>query len=375
MTPTDGAAGLRHGAATLTIDLSAIVANWRALCARHPSGPVAAVLKADAYGLGAEAVAPALLEAGCRHLFVAHLSEAVALRPLVPEGVLLAVLNGVTEGSEAVFLAERIVPVLNDLGQLRRWSAAASRAGRTLPALLHVDTGMSRLGLPPSEVAVLREEPGLLSGLDLLFVMTHFVSSEVPEDPLNALQVERFRVARASLPRVPASLANSSGVFLGPLGASDLARPGAALYGINPVPGRPNPLRCPVSLDAPVLQVREIGAGETVGYNATWRSRRPSRIATVAAGYADGYLRALSGRGVAHVRGRTVPMAGRVSMDLLTFDITDAPGIEPGTTLRLLGPELPPDALAEMAGTNGYEILTSLGRRYARRYAPVRPAA
>jgi alanine racemase len=373
MTPTDGGAAVRHGAATLTIDLDAIAANWRALCARHPSGPVAAVVKADAYGLGAADVVPRLLAEGCRHVFVAHLSEAEALRPRVPHGVLLAVLDSLTPGSEAVFLEHGIVPVLSDLGQVDLWAAAARRVGRRLPALLHVDTGMNRLGLPAAEVDVLADDPGRLAGLDLLYVMSHFVSSEVPDDPLNADQARRFAAACARLPPARRSLANSSGIFLGATGASDLARPGAALYGINPVPGRQNPLRCVVSLDAPILQLREIQAGESVGYNATWRAARRSRIATVAAGYADGYLRALSGRGVAILRGRSVPMAGRVSMDLLTFDVTDVPEAEVGTTVRLLGPELPPDAVAEAAGTNAYEILTSLGQRYARRHGPVRP--
>jgi alanine racemase len=373
-TPTEGVTG-RHGAATLTIDLEAIAANWRDLRSRHPSGPVAAVAKADAYGLGAEAVVPRLVAEGCRHVFVAHLSEALALRPLLGEAVMLAVLNGVTAGAEPLFVRERIVPVLNDPGQLEAWAAAARREGRALPAILHIDTGMNRLGLGARDLDRLARDPAPLAALRLLYVMTHFVSSELADDPLNAEQVARFSAARARLPAAKASLANSSGIFLGPLGASDLARPGAALYGLNPMPGHPNPMRCVVSLDAPILQVREIEAGETVGYNATWRAARPSRIATVAAGYADGYLRALSGRGVALSRGRAVPMAGRVSMDLLTFDVTDAPEAVPGATLRLMGPELPPDALAEAAGTNGYEILTALGRRYARAFAPVRPAA
>jgi alanine racemase len=375
MTPTDGAALDPHGAATLTIDLDAIAANWRELCARHPSGPVAAVVKADAYGLGAAHVVPRLLAEGCRHLFVAHLSEALALRPLVPRDVLLAVLDSLTAGSEEAFLAAGIAPVLSDLGQVDRWAAAARRAERSLPALLHVDTGMNRLGLERAEVAALAADPDRLSGIDLRYVMTHFVSSELPDDPLNADQARRFAHACTMLPAAPRSLANSSGIFLGATGASDLARPGAALYGINPVPGRQNPLRCVVSLDAPILQLREIEAGESVGYNATWRAQRRSRIATVAAGYADGYLRVLSGRGVALLRGRFVPMAGRVSMDLMTFDVTDVPDAQVGATLRLLGPELPPDAVAEAAGTNAYEILTSLGQRHARRLGPVRPLA
>ncbi len=276
----------------------------------------------------------------------------------MPHGVLLAVLDSLTPGSEAVFLEHGIVPVLSDLGQVDLWAAAARRVERRLPALLHIDTGMNRLGLPAAEVDVLAADPGRLAGITLHYVMTHFVSSEVPDDPLNALQARRFAAACARLPPAPRSLANSSGIFLGATGASDLARPGAALYGINPRPGGANPLNCVVSLDAPILQLREIATGESVGYNATWRASRPSRIATVAAGYADGYLRALSGRGVAILRGRSVPIV---------------PEVEVGATLRLLGPELPPDAVAEAAGTNAYEILTSLRQRYDRRHGPVRP--
>jgi alanine racemase len=198
--------------------------------------------------------------------------------------------------------------------------------------------------------------------------MTHLVASEVPDDPINQAQRDRFAAACAALPAAPRSLANSSGIFLGPDFASDLARPGAALYGINPTPGHPNPMRSAVTLKARVVQVRQIGAGEGVGYNSTWRASRDSRIATVSVGYADGFLRSLSNRATAFFDGRPVPLVGRVSMDLTTFDVTDHPGIVPGAWLELIGPRATPDDLAEAAGTNGYEILTSLGPRYHRVY-------
>jgi len=198
--------------------------------------------------------------------------------------------------------------------------------------------------------------------------MTHLACADEPEHPLNAAQAARFRAACARLPQAPRSLANSSGIFLGPDFASDLARPGCALYGINPTPGAPNPMRQVVRLEAPVLQVREIPKGASLGYGATWIAPRPSRIATVAAGYADGYLRALSGRGIGNFAGRTVPLVGRVSMDLITFDVTDAPDLAPGDMIELIGPGNTPDDLAARAGTIGYEILTSLGARYRREY-------
>lgn len=356
---------LPGASAVLEIDTGAVAANWHALAARHPSGPVAGVVKADAYGLGARLIAPRLFAEGCRHFFVAHLCEALAIRAHV-QGAMLAVLNGLMPGAEAEYAARGIVPALGSLAEIDAWSAEARRAGHALPALLHVDTGMSRLGLDPRELAALAADHGRLAGIRLLYVMTHLVAAEEPDDPANERQRARFAAACAMLPKAPRSFANSSGLFLGPDFASDLARPGAALYGINPTPGRPNPMRPAVRLRARVLQVRTIGAGESVGYNATWTARRETRIATLGVGYADGWHRSLSNQGRAFFDGRPVPLVGRVSMDLTTYDVTGEPGIVPGSWLDLLGPGCGPDEVAALAGTNGYEILTSLGRRYAR---------
>jgi alanine racemase len=340
-------------ASRLDIDLGAIAANWRSLAARHPSGPVAGVVKADAYGLGAARVAPALHGVGCRHFFTAHLAEAQAIRPLVP-GAMVAVLNGVIPGTEPAYAANGLTAVLGSRAEIDRWRGAGGG-----PAILHVDTGMNRLGLDPRDMDA-------AGGLDLLYVMTHLVSSEVADDPNNARQLAAFAAVRGRFPGVRASFANSSGIFLGAAFGSDLARPGAALYGINPVPGRSNPMRNVVTLRTRVLALREVPAGGTVGYNATWRAARPSRIATACAGYADGWPRSLSGRGHALFDGTALPLVGRVSMDLATYDATDCPTIRQGDWLELMGPGLPPDTIAEWAGTNGYEILTRLGPRYAR---------
>jgi alanine racemase len=353
--------------AILDVDLAAIVANWQLLRDRHPSGAVAGVVKADAYGLGAQAVVPALQNAGCRHFFVASLDEALALRPLLPD-TMLAVLNGVFPGTEPDYLAHDITPVPGSLAELDAWTALARRMDRRLPAILHIDTGMARLGLSPAELATLRADPHRLDSLALRYVMSHLVSSELPDDPLNEAQRVRFHAACAGLPPARRSLANSSGVFLGSAFGSDLARPGAALYGINPTPALPNPMRLPVRLRVRILSVRDIGPGDTVGYNASWAARRPSRIATAAIGYADGWLRAQSNRGAAIFDGCPVPLVGRVSMDLTTFDVTDHPRLQPGAWLELIGPARTPDDVAAAAGTNGYEILTSLGRRFHRIY-------
>jgi alanine racemase len=356
--------GAVKAGAVLEIDLGAVVANWRALVARHPAGAVAAVVKADAYGLGAQAVAPALHAAGCRHFFTALPDEALAIRALVP-GAMLAVLDGLFPGTAPDYVAHDLVPVLGSLPEIEAWTQAAREAGRALPAILHVDTGMARLGLSPGELA--RLPP--LACLRILYVMTHLVAAEEPGNALNLAQRRRLETACAVLPPAPRSLANSSGIFLAGFG-SDLARPGAALYGVNPTPGRPNPMRLPLRLTARVLAVRDIAAGETVGYNATWRAARPSRIATAAIGYADGFLRSQSNRGAALFDGKPLPLVGRVSMDLTTFDATGHEALQPGDWLEIIGPGRTPDDLAAAAGTNGYEILTALGRRFHRAYTP-----
>jgi alanine racemase len=350
------------GQAVLTVDLGAIVANWRLLCGQHPSGAVAAVIKADAYGLGARPVAQALFNAGCRHFFVAYLQEALAVRDAVP-GAMLAVLSGPIPGTEADYTAHDLTPVLGSLDDIARWN-------RRGPAILHVDTGMSRLGLDDRELASLADDPTPLNGLHLRYLMTHLVSAECPADAINQRQRVLFAEARQRLPAAPASLANSSGLFLGTDFGSDLARPGAALYGVNPSPGRANPMAGVVRLMVRVLAVRDIPAGATVGYNGTWTAPRRSRIATAALGYADGFHRALSSRGSACFDGTPVPLVGRVSMDLTTFDVTDLPAVQPGCWLEVIGPHMPVDAVAAAADTNGYEVLTSLGRRFHRVYRP-----
>ena len=229
---------------------------------------------------------------------------------------------------------------------------------------------MNRLGLSPAEIDVLAANPARLAGIQIAYIMTHLTSAERPEDPDNAAQRTRFAAACDRLPPAPRSLANSSGLFLGPDFASHLARPGAALYGVNPTPGHPNPMRPAARLRARILQIRDLGPGDRVGYNGQWTAPRPSRIATISVGYADGFPRALTNRAIAHFDGTAVPLVGRVSMDLATFDVTQVPNALPGDWLDLIGPANPVDDLAAQAGTNAYEILTSLGRRYTRTYLP-----
>jgi alanine racemase len=357
LSPATASPATADAASILEIDLAAVVENWRRLAARAAPAQCAAVVKADGYGLGALRVAAALAEAGCRTFFVAHLDEALALRAALPEAE-IAVLNGLLPGTSHVFLDARLVPVLNDFGQVERWR----RKGAARPAILHVDTGMNRLGLAASELDRVGDP-----GFPLRAVMSHLACAE-EDTAMNAAQLGRFEAARAKLPVAPASFANSSGVFRGPAYHLDLVRPGVALYGANPTPGQPNPMLPVIRLLARILQVREALPGETVGYGATHAIERPTRIATVAAGYADGLLRSLSGRGRALAGGTIVPIVGRVSMDLITLDVTaaDPAATEPGGLVELIGPAHTVDDLAAEAGTIGYEILTSLGARYHR---------
>jgi len=368
MNPSDSAA--EAAVSRLTIDLGAVRRNYRRLLERLGGVACAGVVKADGYGLGAERVAPALWAEGCRVFFVATLDEAVRLRPVVPDATVCC-LNGLLPGTEAVFDEHRIVPVLNALEQIARWRTFGGRSGRQLPAILHVDTGMNRLGLGDDEWTSVLETPGVLDGIDWLYLISHLASADDPDDPMNARQLAGFQQIRQCLPRrMPASFANSSGIFLGSGYHFDLARPGIALYGGRPNARGPNPLECPIRIEGRILQVRTVPASTGVGYGSSWTSPRESRIATVAAGYADGYLRSLSGVGTVALGGRSCPVVGRVSMDLITVDVTDAPpaGATPGAFVEVLGPTVTPDDAADVAGTIGYELLTSLGRRYVRHY-------
>ena len=358
-----------HAGAVLTIDLDAIAANWRLLEGRLAGAQCAAVVKGDAYGLGMDKVAPALAAVGCRTFFVAHLAEGVALRTLLSDAA-IHVLNGLAPGSEPVFRAHRLAPVLNSLAEVDAWSRFARACGTPLAADVHIDTGMSRLGLPPDDQEVLAREQHRLEGIEAAYVMSHLACADEPDHPLNARQLEAFGRAREALPGAGATLANSSGIFLGAAYHFDMVRPGAALYGFAPVPGQPNPMVQVVRLQGKILQVRDVDTPQTVGYGATHRFGRRAKIATVAAGYADGYLRSLSNSGSGYIGDVRVPVVGRVSMDLTTFDVSHVPGdgARPGAPVDLIGPYNPVDAVAAEAGTNANEIFTSLGARYRRVY-------
>jgi len=362
--------------AILTIRLDAIQENWRRLAARAAPAECGAAIKGDAYGLGVAPVARALWAAGCRSFFVARPMEGGELRAVLPRAAVIYVLDGLFPGQAEYYASEDLRPALIAHDEAREWAAFGRVYGRKLPCALHVDTGINRLGFSRDALAALLDDGRAMEDLNLTLLMSHLACSDEPEHPLNARQKQAFDQVRARLPGIPASFANSSGIFLGQGYTHDLVRPGIALYGGNPLPGKPNPMLPVAVLEATVLQTRELAADETVGYGATWRAGRPSRIAVVGAGYRDGVPRALgssTAKGTAHafVAGHRCPVIGRVSMDMMAIDITDLPSgsVARGTKAELIGPNIAIDDAAEWAGTISYELLTRLGQRYARLYS------
>lgn len=357
----------------LTIDLDAIVANWRTLEKTGLPAECGAAVKADAYGCGAAPVVRALAGAGCKTFFVANVDEARTVRAAAPSTAVY-VLGGFTQGSGDELATIDARPVIGDLTELAEWDAFKQTSGWRGGAAIHVDTGMNRLGLSPADAENLA--PRIKSGdHGITLVMSHLACADNPGHPLNARQASTFREAAYLFPGVPASLANSSGIFLGPHFHFDINRPGAALYGVNPTPAAPNPMQPVVDLKARIVQIRTVERGEPVGYSATWTTRRQTRLAVIAAGYADGYFRAAGSsdgtRGAeVIVAGQRCPIAGRISMDLLTVDITDLPqgAARRGQMVTLIGDGITVDELAHHFGTIAYEVLTSLGRRFARVY-------
>lgn len=369
-TPDSGGAA---AGALLTIDLAAIAANYRLLQSRIGLAICGAVVKADAYGLGAAKVAPALFAAGCRQFFVAHLEEGIALRRSLTAAASIYIMHGVFPGGEAACVEHDLVPVSNSPAQLARWSAQAHASGRELPAIIQIDTGMARFGFTNSELVGIDDD---LRYLKLCFVMSHLACADTPEHPANAEQRARFDHLRAKLPRAPATLAASSGIFLGQGFHDDLVRPGAALYGVAPTASAPNPLHPVIRLDAKIVQLRDVLANTPIGYGHSARTTGPARLATIAVGYADGYLRSGSNHGAAWFGDVALPIMGRVSMDSIVLDASSVPAgeLHEESFVELIGPHRDVDAVAADAGTIGYEVLTSLGRRYHRRYLPEDPS-
>jgi alanine racemase len=367
------AAALAAASGILTVDLDALVANWRKLEKTAVPAECSAVIKANAYGCGIEPVARALAKAGCKTFFVATLDEAIIARAALPSAALY-VLNGFTQNTGDTYARIDARPVIGELNELAEWDVFCRRSGWAGGAAIHINTGMQRLGLS------IAEAQGLIPRINagdhgISLVMSHLACAESLNHPMNARQLAAFREAASAFSGVPASLSNSSGIFLGSPFHFDMVRPGAALYGVNPTPEADNPMQPVVDLKARIVQIRDIERGESVGYGGNWTARRPTRLAIVSAGYADGYFRAGSSndgtRGAeVMVAGKRCQVAGRISMDLTAVDITDLDKnvVRRGHLVTLIGEGITVDELAHHFGTIGYEVLTSLGSRYARVY-------
>ncbi|MDX3927286.1 MAG: alanine racemase [Shinella sp.] len=365
--------------ARLTIDLGALAANWKTMARRSGSARTAAVLKADAYGIGLEPAARTFHAAGARDFFVASPAEGAALRPLLPDARIF-VLSGMWAGSERLFFDNDLVPVIGSEEQLAVFMTAIADKGDH-PCALQVDTGMNRLGLTVAQAVALADDPARPASFSPVLIMSHLACADDPSNTLNRKQLERFRTAVAAFDGIEASLANSAGIFLGEDYHFDLTRPGISLYGGAAVNNVANPMRPVVTAEARILQVREANVGESVSYGAAAVLARDTRIAVVAIGYADGYLRSLSGAGVplrksdpdgarGFLHGREVPVIGRITMDISLFDVSGLPEgkVRAGDFIELFGPNIPIDRVARASGTIDYELLTSLGPRYRRNY-------
>jgi alanine racemase len=355
-----------HTSSILTVNLGAITANYDLLKEKLKGAECAAVVKADAYGLGVKQVADALYQSECRHFFVAHLDEAILLRSVV-KNASIYVFHGVEKGQETTFWEYHLTPILNTVEQLKIWHNFTKIKGY-LPYVLHVDTGMNRLGVSLAEACELAEG---FKEFSPLMVMSHLACGGEKKHPMNKQQQTDFAKIGEIFPESQHSLANSAGIFLGAGYHFDIARPGCALYGVNPTPeAKCNPMKDVISLQGRMLQVREIKKGESVGYAASFTAKKNMKVATIGAGYADGYFRCLGNKGFAYLHDYKLPVIGRVSMDLTTVDVTAVPQqvLEQATHVELIGDHITVDDIAKKAGTIGYEVLTQLGCRYQRVY-------
>jgi alanine racemase len=360
----------------LTVDVGALASNWLLLLERmkerQPSAECAAVVKANAYGLGVLRVSKALWLAGCRLFFVSTLLEAIELREIIGNEAKIIVFGGLSHGVGEEWGQYQLIPVLFDKGHLEQWAFLNRDNDEVLPCVLKVDTGMNRLGLSLSDIECLCVSDNAHTWCSPLLMMSHLACADTPDHPLNCHQLANFLAAKDMLqdrfPEAKYSLANSSGLFLGDDFIFDVGRPGAALYGINPAPSNTNPMNAVVNLQLPIMQIKTIPVGESVGYGGEFTAQRTTRVAIVFGGYADGLLRALSSSGFAYLSGQKIPIVGRVSMDSMVFDITDVHPQADQVAVDIIGIDQSIDDLATSAGTIAYELLTSLGGRYKRDY-------
>lgn len=358
---------MTHSKCSLQINLNIIKENYnllRNLCASE----VGAAVKANAYGLGVSQIAPVLRNSGCKHFFVSCLDEGIEIRKIIGKDPFIYVLHGVFKNEPKIFVEYNLIPVLNHLIQVELWQNYASSLSRKLPCIIHVDTGMHRLGMPKLEIEAFKIEKDAVN-LDVLYIMSHLSSAEDIKNPENKNQLDKFKEYTKQFSRIKKSLANSSGIFLGKDYHFDLVRPGAALYGLNPAPYlKDSKIKNPVKLFAPIIQIHNLPSGESVGYNCTYNNveKNSVLIATIPVGYADGFSRAFSNKGEVYIDGFKAPIIGRVSMDLITINVSNIPTekLFLGAQIELIGDHCKPEQIAQLIDTNGYEVLTMLGNRY-----------
>jgi alanine racemase len=356
---------------TLQINQHIIKENYKALC-NISSAEVGAALKANAYGLGVQHIAPILKHAGCKHFFASSCDEGIELRKILGSKANIYILLGVFKSELEAFLEYGLIPVLNHLSQIEIWQGYAAKLNRKMPCVLHIDTGMHRLGMPLYEVESLDVNTDMYK-LDILYIISHLASAEDIKNPSNLEQLSKFTQYTTKFSGIKRSLANSSGIFLGADYQFDLVRPGAAIYGINPTPFlEQSKIKNPVKLVAPIIQVHHLPPGSSIGYNGIYTNKdtKSCPIATIAIGYADGFARVFSNKGEVYINGFKAPVIGRVSMDLITIDVSNVPVKEVylGASVEVIGDNCTPDKLAKLSGTNSYEILTMLGDRYEKIY-------
>ena len=376
----------------LQINLDIIRDNYQALQKKFTGSTVAAAVKANCYGLGMSKIVPVLLASGCQHFFVANKDEGLKLKKvlngfkdrLIDEGISsninfnairVYILNGYFNSDEKDFRNHGLIPVINSLAQLELWQNLALKLNKNLPCFLHLDTGMNRYGMPEHEVKILVKDFAP-NNLNILCVMSHLCSAEYPQDSANAEQLTKFKALANLFPKVKKSLVNSSGIFLSSDYHFDIARPGAAIYGINPTPHLENSvIKNPLLITAPIIGLNYVKAGEYIGYNRTYQAAENRLIATIPIGYADGYPRSLSNKGMVYINNKPAPIVGRISMDLTNIDVTNLPkeDLFLGQNVEIIGQNINLDKIANLAGTNGYEILTMIGNRYARVYNTSNP--
>lgn len=356
----------KYSNSILKVNLSAIVANYLFLKQKASGKKVACVVKANAYGLGVGEVVPVLKNAGCNKFFVANLDEAIELRQILPESF-IGVFSGISKNEEDIFVMYGLTPVLNSIYQFELFSQYVDKKGISYPCLLHIDSGMNRLGFSFEEIKKLQSED-LLKKLNIKMILSHLACADEKSHEKNLQQLEVVRNLRKIFPNIPISFANSYGVFLGQEYHFDIIRPGIALYGGNPTPNDINPMQSVVQITSKILQIRNIDTPQTVGYGATYKLEAGSKIATLPVGYADGYFRSLSNKSYCAIASKKVPVVGRVSMDLITVDITSIKDIEVGDEVEIIGDTITLQDLANNSGTIDYEILTSIGGRYKKIY-------